>query len=45
MDSSIVVVDVNPVANLLAGAVEFRLDAGQDVGDLARNKFLNVLVP
>ena len=44
MDGSIVVIDVNPVANLLAGAVEFRLDAGQDVGNLARNKFLNVLV-
>jgi hypothetical protein len=40
----VVVVDVYPVANLLAGAVEFRLNAAQDVGNLAGNKLLYVLV-
>ncbi len=40
----VVVVDVYPVANLLAGAVEFWFNAAQDVGDLARDKFFDVLV-
>ena len=40
----VVVVDVYPVANLLAGAIEFWFNAAQDVGDLTRDKFLDVLI-
>ena len=44
MNGSVVVIDVNPVANLLAGAVQFGLDIAQNIGDLARNEFFDVLV-
>ena len=39
-----VVLGVDPVADVLAAAVELRLDAVDDVGDLARDELLHVLV-
>ena len=44
VNGSVVVIDVNPVANLLAGAVQFGLDIAQNIGDLARNELFDVLV-
>ena len=44
MDGFVVVVDMDPVTNLLAGAVKLRSDAAEDVGDLARDEFFDVLV-
>ena len=39
-----VVLGVDPVADVLAAAVELRLDPVDDVGDLARDELLHVLV-
>ena len=44
MNGGVVIINVNPVANLLAGAIEFRLDVAQNVGDLAWDEFLDVLI-
>ena len=43
-DGGAVVLRVDPVANVLAGAVEPRAHAVDDVGDLARDELLHVLV-
>ena len=42
-DGVVVVVDVDPVADVGAGAVQLGLDALQDAGDLARDELLDVL--
>ena len=42
-DGVVVVVDVDPVAHVGAGAVELGLDAVEDAGDLARDELLDVL--
>ena len=39
-----VILSVNPVADVLAVSVELGTDSAQDVGDLARNELLHVLV-
>ena len=39
-----VILGVDPVADVLAVAVELRADAAQDVGDLTRDELLHVLV-
>lgn len=44
MHGRIMVVDVDPVTDLLAGAVEFGLDIAQDIGDLAWDELFNVLI-
>ena len=44
VNGSVVVIDVNPVADLLAGAVQFWLDIAQNISDLARNELFDVLV-
>ena len=38
------VIDVNPVADLFASTVEFWFDITEDIGDLARDEFFDVLV-
>ena len=40
----VVVIDVNPIADLLAGAVQLWLDIAQNISDLAWNEFFDVLV-
>ena len=44
VDGGVVVVDVGPLAHVLAGPVQLRPQAAQDVGDLARYELLDVLV-
>ena len=44
MHGNIVIIDMYPVAGLLASAIELRLDITQDIGNLTRDKFLNVLI-
>ena len=40
----IVVIDVDPIAHLLARAVELGRVSGEDIGDLAGNELLDVLI-
>ena len=44
VNGRVVVVDMDPVAHLLTGAVEFWLDVTQDICDLAWDKLFDVLV-
>ena len=44
VNGSVMVVDMYPVADLLASTVKFGRNIAQDVGDLARDEFLDVLV-
>ena len=41
---AVVVICMNPVTNVLTFTIEFWLDTAQDIGDLARNELLNMLV-
>ena len=42
-DCRVVVIDMDPVANVLSGAVKFRTNSCQYIGNLPRNKLLYVL--
>ena len=42
VNGSVVVIDVNPVADLLADAIQFWLDIAQNISDLARNELFDV---
>jgi len=44
VNGCVVIVDMYPVTDLLASTVEFWFDIAQDVGDLAGDKFFDVLV-
>ena len=43
MNRLVMVVNVDPVADLLAGTIELWLDIRENVGDLTGNEFFNVL--
>ncbi len=44
VDGGVVVVDVDPVADLLAGAIELGGAAFQNLGNLARDELFDVLI-
>ena len=44
VNGRVVIINVNPVADLFAGAVQVGLDIAQNISDLARNKLFDVLV-
>ena len=44
VDGGVVIIDVNPVADLFPCAIKLGGAAGQDVGDLSGDEFFDVLV-
>ena len=44
VNGRVVIINVNPVADLFTGAVQLWLDVAQNVSNLARNELFDVLV-